>query len=56
MAFGQRSQDERSRKAFARKFRAEMSKPDAARVLDLLAAFSRQTSFPGQRLVSPRGL
>ena len=31
--------------AFERKFRAEMHRPDAARVLDLLAAFSRQTSF-----------
>ena len=45
LAFGQRSRDERSWKAFERKFRAEMNKPDAARVLDLLAAFSRQTSF-----------
>ena len=39
------SQDERSWKAFARRYRAEMNKPEAARVLDLLAAFSRQTSF-----------
>jgi uncharacterized protein YeaO (DUF488 family) len=45
VAFGQRSQDEQSWKAFERKFRAEMNKPDAARVLDLLAALSRQTSF-----------
>ena len=45
VAFAQRSQDEKSWKAFERKFRAEMRKPDAARVLDLLAAFSRQTSF-----------
>jgi uncharacterized protein YeaO (DUF488 family) len=45
VAFGQRSQDEQSWKAFERKFRAEMNKPDAARVLDLLAAFSRHTSF-----------
>jgi uncharacterized protein YeaO (DUF488 family) len=45
LAFGQRSRDEQSWKAFERKFRAEMNKPDAARVLDLLAAFSRQTSF-----------
>ncbi len=45
VAFGQRSQDERSWNAFERKFRAEMNKPDAARLLDLLAAFSRQTSF-----------
>jgi uncharacterized protein YeaO (DUF488 family) len=45
VALGQRSQDEQSWKAFKRKFRAEMNKADAARVLDLLAAFSRQTNF-----------
>src|SRR5208283_5322453 len=45
VTFAQRSQDERSWKAFERKFRAEMNKPDAARLLDLLAALSRQTSF-----------
>ena len=43
--FAQPSQDEKSWKAFERKFRAEMNKPDQARVLDLLTAFSRQTSF-----------
>ena len=37
--------DEKSWKAFERKFRAEMNKPDQARVLDLLTAFSRRTSF-----------
>jgi uncharacterized protein YeaO (DUF488 family) len=31
--------------AFARKYRAEMSLPDNARTLDLLAALSRQTDF-----------
>jgi uncharacterized protein YeaO (DUF488 family) len=31
--------------AFARKYRAEMAKPDAARVLDLLAALSHQTDL-----------
>jgi uncharacterized protein YeaO (DUF488 family) len=45
VALGQRSQDERSWKAFERKFRAEMKAPDAARVLDLLAALSHQTNF-----------
>jgi uncharacterized protein YeaO (DUF488 family) len=45
VAFAQRSQDERSWNTFRRKFRAEMNKPEAARVLDLLAAFSGQTSF-----------
>ena len=45
VTFALRSQDERSWKAFERKFRAEMSKPDAARVLDVLAALSHQTNF-----------
>ncbi len=39
------SDDERSWKAFERKYRAEMAKPDAARTLDLLAALSHQTNF-----------
>jgi uncharacterized protein YeaO (DUF488 family) len=45
VTFAQRAQDERSWKAFKRKFRAEMNQPEAARLLDLLAAFSGQTSF-----------
>ena len=45
VTFAQRSPDERSWRVFERKFRAEINKPDAARVLDLLAALSRQTSF-----------
>jgi uncharacterized protein YeaO (DUF488 family) len=40
-----RSHDERSWKTFERKYRAEMKKPEASRVLDLLAAFSHQTNF-----------
>jgi uncharacterized protein YeaO (DUF488 family) len=39
------SRDERSWNAFKRKFRAELSKPDAARILDLLAAISHQTNL-----------
>ncbi len=39
------ARDERSWNAFKRRFRAELSKPDAARILDLLAALSHQTSF-----------
>lgn len=31
--------------AFARKYRAEMAKPDPARTLDLLAALSHQSNF-----------
>jgi len=45
VALAQRSQDERSWRVFARKFRAEMNKPDAARILDVLAALSHQTNF-----------
>ena len=45
VAFAQRSRDEQSWKTFERKFRAEMKRPDAARVLDLLAALSFETSF-----------
>ena len=39
------ARDERDWKAFARKYRAEMSAPDIARVLDTLAALSHQTNF-----------
>ena len=45
VALGQRARNAQEWKVFARKFRGEMSKPDAARVLDLLAALSHQTSF-----------
>ena len=45
VAIAQRSQDERSWKTFERKYRAEMNQPDAARVLNLLAALSHQTNF-----------
>ncbi len=45
VSLGRRSQDERSWKTFERRYRAEMNKPDAARLLDLLAALSHQTSF-----------
>ncbi len=39
------SKDDRSWNEFKRKFRSEMSRPDASRVLDLLAALSHQTDF-----------
>lgn len=45
VAFALRAQDAKAWKAFERKFRAEMNQPEAARVLDLLAALSHQTSF-----------
>jgi uncharacterized protein YeaO (DUF488 family) len=45
VAFAKQSRDGRSWKTFERKYRAEMNKPEAARLLDLLAALSHQTSF-----------
>lgn len=45
LTFALQAQDERTWKTFERRYRAEMKEPDAARVLDLLAALSHQTSF-----------
>jgi uncharacterized protein YeaO (DUF488 family) len=45
VSFALQARDERSWKTFERRFRAEMNKPDPARVLDLLTALSRQTNF-----------
>jgi uncharacterized protein YeaO (DUF488 family) len=45
VALALHSPDLRSWKTFERKYRAEMKQPDAARLLDLLAALSHQTSF-----------
>jgi uncharacterized protein YeaO (DUF488 family) len=45
VTLAQRARDERAWKIFERKYRAEMNKPDASRILDLLAALSHQTSF-----------
>jgi uncharacterized protein YeaO (DUF488 family) len=42
---GRTSQDDRSWSIFRRKFRMEMSKPEASKVLDLLAALSHQTQM-----------
>jgi uncharacterized protein YeaO (DUF488 family) len=39
------ARDKRSWSIFERKFRAEMNAPDAAKILDLLAALSHQTDF-----------
>ncbi len=41
----QAAADEKAWKTFGRKYRAEMARPEARRLLDLLAALSRQTSF-----------
>jgi uncharacterized protein YeaO (DUF488 family) len=45
VALAQSSADDRTWKTFARKFRSAMGRPDAARLLDLLAALSRETNF-----------
>ncbi|MGD2096872.1 MAG: DUF488 family protein [Desulfobacterales bacterium] len=43
MKLGKSARDNRSWALFKRKFLAEMSRPEASRVLDLLAALSHQT-------------
>jgi uncharacterized protein YeaO (DUF488 family) len=40
-----RADDDRAWKAFTRRYRSEMRRPAAARLLDLLAALSRTASF-----------
>ena len=42
---GQKADTERKWAAFARKFRSEMTAPDAARTLDLFAALSHHADF-----------
>jgi uncharacterized protein YeaO (DUF488 family) len=39
------SEDERAWRAFTKRYRAEMNRPDARRVLDLLAALSHSSDF-----------
>ena len=41
----QAAADERAWQSFARRYRSEMKRPEAVRLLDQLAALSRQTSF-----------
>ena len=41
----QQATDEKAWRAFERHYRAEMKRPDAARLLTLLGALSRQTDF-----------
>lgn len=41
----QRARDERAWRAFARRYRAELKRPPAARLLDLLAALSQATEL-----------
>jgi uncharacterized protein YeaO (DUF488 family) len=39
------AEDEKRWRTFVRRYRAEMGRPEARRLLDLLAALSRQTGF-----------
>ncbi len=41
----QKARNEREWKTFVRKYRAEMKRPEASRLIDLLAALSRQTDL-----------
>jgi uncharacterized protein YeaO (DUF488 family) len=45
VALAQRADSDRSWRAFARRFRGEMNRPMAARLLDLLAALSHETNL-----------
>jgi uncharacterized protein YeaO (DUF488 family) len=45
VAFAQHATGEGYWKTFERRYRSEMNQPEASRVLDLLAALSKQTNF-----------
>ena len=45
VAMGQHALDDKAWTMFTRKYRAEMKAPEPSRLLDLLAAFSRQTNM-----------
>ena len=45
LKLGRAVDDEKSWRTFARKYRAEMKRTERRRLLDLLAAMSRQTNF-----------
>jgi len=42
---GLAANDEKSWRTFAKRYRAEMARPEASRLLDLFAALSREASF-----------
>ena len=42
---GKRARDDTEWASFVRRFRSEMARPDAAKLLDFMAALSHQTSF-----------
>ena len=45
LKLGLAAEGEKAWRTFARRYRAEMGRPEARRLLDLLAALSRQTDF-----------
>jgi uncharacterized protein YeaO (DUF488 family) len=45
LKLGQAVDEEKRWRTFTRKYRAEMNRPEQRRLLDLLAAMSRQTNF-----------
>lgn len=45
LKLGQTAADEKRWRTFARRYRAEMNRAEKSRLLDLLAALSRQTNF-----------
>jgi uncharacterized protein YeaO (DUF488 family) len=45
LKLGRAAEDEKRWRTFVKRYRAEMSQAEKSRVLDLLAALSRQTSF-----------
>ena len=45
MKLGKSAQDDKSWALFTRKYRTEMGRPEASRILELLAALSRQTQL-----------
>ncbi|MES2510942.1 MAG: DUF488 family protein [Pseudomonadota bacterium] len=45
MQLGQAAESDKDWAAFGKKYKAEMSAPDASRNLDVLAALSKQTNF-----------
>jgi uncharacterized protein YeaO (DUF488 family) len=45
VSFALKATDDKAWKAFERKYRAEMKKPEPSRLLDLLAALSHHTNF-----------
>ena len=45
LSFALKADDDRGWRTFVKRYRAEMAKPDASKVLDLLAAMSHQTNL-----------